>query len=149
MNPINIRKIQEHELDWVNTQYQEVDFIPSSLENECIVMAVYRSEPAGIGRVVQIDENNCELGGIYVFPAYRGKKIAQHIVGYLCDTNPYPNTVMWCLPFKKLHGFYEQFGFSTAIKSPIPIKIMDKLAWCNNHKKYQQEVLLLSKKITS
>lgn len=139
---IVVRQAEKDELTWVNSKYAEVGFVSSNFKNECIVIAEIENQKAGLGRLVKIDNQNIELGGIYVFYDFRKQGVAENIVSYLCKTNPFENATIWCLPFENLEVFYSKFGF---VKNRIipPIAIAKKLAWCNTT--YDKKVLLLSK----
>lgn len=59
---IHVRQILENELDWINSKYDEVGFVNSNAQNEYIVITEIQNKPAGIGRLVRIDQDNVELG---------------------------------------------------------------------------------------
>lgn len=139
-----IRQLQENELDWLNSKYKEVDFVESSFENEFIIIGFMGNDRAGVARIVKIDDKNVELGGVYVFPEFRGNKIAYHMVEYLCENNPFRKSRIWCLPFEKLESFYSQFGFQKNMED-VPTKIQEKHKWCNENEAYSEQVLLLCK----
>lgn len=143
MNTITTREANKKEIDWINSRYAEVDFITSNFDNEFIVIAEVNEQKAGIGRLVVIDENNIELGGIYVFKEFRKMGVAENIVRFLCDANPFENRIIWCIPFENLKEFYGNFGFSKTKELKIPKEIENKQIWCN--KTYDKKVLLLSK----
>lgn len=145
MKEITIRKTGANEIEWINSKYEDVGFVSSNFDNEFIVIASIENKDAGLGRLVVIDEQNIELGGIYVFPNSRSLGIADKIVSYLCEHNPFKNTTIWCLPFQNLQNFYYKFGFKISNLSIIPAKITEKHRWCNANKAYEKEVLLLSK----
>lgn len=140
-----IRKADNSEINWINSKYQEVDFKPSNFDNEYIVIAEYDNKKAGLGRLVKIDDENLELGGIYVFKDFRKLGIADKIVSALCHQHQLPQKTIWCLPFEHLQEFYEKFGFIPAEKSTIsiPKDIAKKHQWCNTN--YDKNVLLLVK----
>jgi len=146
MVEVKLRQAYTSEIDWVNRKYQEVNFVKSDYNNEFIVIAEIDGENAGLGRIVKIDEKNVELGGILVFPHFRGLGVAGHIVKALCDGNPFKKSVIWCLPFMNLLHFYTKFGFKLQADITAPKKIAEKLNWCNTDNKYEKEVLLLAKK---
>ncbi|MCU4422497.1 hypothetical protein Q8G42_16615 [Acinetobacter lwoffii] len=37
-----------NDLEWINAQYQKIDFVPSSLDNEIIAIVTYNDELAGL-----------------------------------------------------------------------------------------------------
>jgi hypothetical protein len=94
--------------------------------------------------LVFIDDQNIELGGIYVFEGYRGLKIADLIVSTLLKENPFLNSTIWCLPFQNLKSFYSKFDFKENLDLIPPEKVTQKLNWCNSN--YITKTLLLSKR---
>ena len=70
---IEVRAAKKSEMEWINTKYDEVEFVHSIFDKEVIAVAEANGQKAGIGRLVTIDENNFELGGIYVFEEFRGR----------------------------------------------------------------------------
>ena len=145
MSKVTIKQAEKNELNWINTKYNEVDFVKSNYENEYIVIAQVGNENAGIGRLVKIDENNIELGGIYAFPEFRGLGVAENIVHNLCEEKPFGESTIWCLPFENLRNFYSKFGFEICENIKAPKKVVEKLEWCNSESKYGKKVLLLCK----
>ena len=145
MSKVTIRQAEKNDINWINSKYREVDFVKSNYENEYIVIAKVENENAGLGRLVKIDENNIELGGIYVFPNFRGLGIAENIVRNLCEKNPFGESTIWCLPFENLLKFYSKFGFEKCENITAPGKVASKLNWCNSESKYGKKVLLLCK----
>ena len=145
MEEIITRRAKKSEIDWINSSYAEVNFVPSNFDKEFIVVAEQNNQKCGLGRVVRIDNFNLELGGIYVFQSHRGKGVAQHIVRFLCDENTFEQSRIWCLPFDNLSSFYKKFDFkeTSVIDHEIPIEIIEKYNWCNNN--YEKPVLLLLK----
>jgi len=119
--------------------------VKSNIDNEFIVIANVENKNAGLGRLVKIDNKNIELGGIYVFPNFRGLGIAENIVRSLCEKNPFKASMIWCLPFENLLDFYSKFGFEKYTNGKVPEEIMNKLKWCNSGEKYEKEVFLLYK----
>jgi len=143
MNKITTRKAEKNEIGWINSQYENVGFAESNYDNEFIVITEVNYIKAGIGRLVKIDENNIELGGIYVLEQFRKIGIAENIVDTLCNKNPFKDKMIWCLPFENLKNFYSNFGFTVSLDSNVPKEISRKHEWCN--KVYDKKVLLLSK----
>lgn len=140
---INIRKAYANELEWINTQYDRVEFKHSHLDNDLIAIAEFNGQKAGLGRLQKIDGSIAELGGIYVLESFRGAGIAKNIVGYLVE-HAYAYHTLYCLPFSNLQSFYAQFGFSVITDtSGEPKKVIEKHAWCNLT--YSDTVLLLSR----
>ncbi len=139
---ITIRTATADDLTWINQKYDEVDFIHSTLINERVVIASVHDEPAGLGRMVEISQTIAELGGIYVFAAFRNQGVAREIVSYLLKNAKKYLKEIYCLPFKNLAAFYGRFGFSPHTGcNDIPLEIQKKYNWCNQH--YPSDVLLL------
>ncbi|WFO16925.1 hypothetical protein M601_003870 [Cellulophaga baltica 4] len=67
MKKITIKSAKKDELSWINSKYNEVNFVASTFENEYIVIASVDNEKAGIGRLVRIDNGHIELGGFMYF----------------------------------------------------------------------------------
>lgn len=145
MNTIIVNTALESDLDWVNSKYDEIGFVRSNFENEHILIASVSNQRAGLGRLVRIDSSNMELGGIYVFPEYRGAGVADVIVRKLCQIETFGKLTTWCLPFENLFKFYERFGFLPSDSIQPPSEIVKKFEWCNSQDKYKQKVLLLVK----
>jgi len=146
MKKVNITPVKKSEIDWVNARYQEIGFVESDYDKEHIVIAKVEGQRAGLGRLVQIDDDNLELGGIYTFAGFRGMGVADHIVRSLCQDNPFGAAVIWCLPFENLLRFYARFGFKKHQSGAIPEAVKTKLDWCNAEGRYEQEVVLLCNK---
>ena len=146
MKRVTVKQAVQNEINWVNSKYDEVNFVKSNFENEFIVIANVENEKAGLGRLVKIDDENIELGGIYVFPDFRGLGVAENIVRNLCEKNPFQAATIWCLPFENLLAFYSKFGFEKYTSGKVPEEISGKLEWCNSGDRYEKEVFLLSKK---
>ena len=96
--------------------------------------------------MVKIDEENWELGGIFVDDNYRGLGVARAVVSYLCSETDLSYKNIWCLPFEDLNNFYHGFGFDNPKVTP-PESISEKHLWCNTLAGYTKKVLLLSKHI--
>lgn len=146
MKTVTVKQAEINEINWINAKYSEVDFVKSNYENEYIVIAKVGNENAGLGRLVKIDEDNIELGGIYAFPNFRGLGVAENIVRNLCEKNPFDASTIWCLPFENLLNFYSKFGFENCDNIKAPKEVTKKLEWCNSGNKYRKKVLLLCKK---
>ncbi|MFH6756396.1 GNAT family N-acetyltransferase, partial [Acinetobacter baumannii] len=79
---ISLRFATPADLKVINERYAEIDFVPSHA-GELIVLASIDEKIIGQGRVVGIDANSGELGGIYVFPGNEGLGIARKVVDFL------------------------------------------------------------------
>ncbi len=102
---IELRLVGRSEMEWVNRCYDEVDFVHSHFDNEMIAVAEVKGQKAGLGRLVVIDENHLELGGMYVFESFRGQGVAKKIVEFLLK-HAKPSQVIYCIPFEHLQHFY-------------------------------------------
>lgn len=65
MESIVIRRAKKEELEWINSKYSQIDFVHSNFEKEIIAISEHKGERCGLGRIVIIDQNNCELGGMF------------------------------------------------------------------------------------
>lgn len=140
---MHIRKAVEAEIEWINNKYDEVQFVHSIFQNEIIAIAEINGEKAGLGRLVTIDHENLELGGIYVFPSYRGKGIAAKLVSFLLKQAD-AHYHVYCIPFTKLIGFYGQFGFiSLESTKKVPERVLKKYRWCEESYNEKVELLFL------
>ncbi|NNM44220.1 MAG: GNAT family N-acetyltransferase [Chlamydiae bacterium] len=141
---IHIRPAKKSEIDWVNTCYDEVEFVHSIFENEVIAVAELERQRAGLGRLVRVNDATLELGGIYVFSPFRKKGVAKEIVQFLLHQVK-PTQTVYCLPFGHLISLYTSFGFAPcASPQEAPKEITKKLQWCK--KKYPCDTLLLQMK---
>jgi predicted GNAT family N-acyltransferase len=142
MKSVTLRVAFADELDWVNSKYQQIDFALCNEETTLIVVAEIDGSPAGLGRLHKMTAQCGELGGIYVFPAFRGQGIAHEIVKFLIEQNSFE--VLYCLPFAHLKRFYMKFGFDEPTlneEASKPPKISAKLDWCK--KTYEDKSILL------
>ncbi|MBX3718327.1 MAG: FosX/FosE/FosI family fosfomycin resistance hydrolase [Parachlamydiales bacterium] len=140
-NALTFKLAGHQEIEWVNQCYDQVEFVHSNLDHEMIAIAELGGEKAGLGRLVKMDEENLELGGMYVFEQFRNKGIATELVKFLL-TQTKPSQNIYCIPFEHLAPFYQQFGFDHCLdKAEVPEKILTKLHWCQ--KKYASPTALL------
>jgi len=138
---ISLRIATSADLTSVNKRYAEIDFVPS-LKGELIVLASNGDSIIGQGRVVTIDTESAELGGIYVFPGHEGLGIARKIVDFLIKHSD--KSVLYCLPFTELEDFYDSMGFeSVKNREKVPCAVVKKHEWCLSH--YDKTVLLLKR----
>ncbi|MDX8360038.1 GNAT family N-acetyltransferase [Cytobacillus sp. IB215316] len=133
----------EKDVEWINNQYKLAGFVPSDLKNEIVAIVTYNGKKAGVGRLVQIDKDNLEMGGIYILPAYRGHKLAQKLVSFLVQQArkaDAPN--VYCIPFENLGNFYKKYGFKKVDlqEDEIHETIIAKYNWCLQE--YDKNVLL-------
>ncbi len=136
---LHIRKLEQAELAWANERYAEVDFLPSTAA-DFVAVVVIDGERAALGRVTGLGNEVGELGGMYVFPRFRGLGIAKRLVDHLvaeCGID-----TLFCLPFEPLLHLYASSGFSLHPGGEgVPERIAHKHAWCNSH--YPEPVLLM------
>ena len=81
----------------------------SDFDHEIIAIAEFNGQRAGLGHLVKVDEEHFELGGMYVFEAFRGKGAAKELVKFLL-TNVKPAQRVYCISFEHLLPFYKQCG---------------------------------------
>lgn len=136
---LTIRKLAQSELSWANSKYKEVDFLPSPA-SDFIAVAEIDGSAAGLGRVTEVAPAIGELGGMYVFPEYRGSGISRSLIQFLIDESGLET--LYCLPFEHLAGLYQSAGFlACPPRSVVPAKVFEKHTWCNAH--YPKPVLLM------
>ncbi len=130
---IRIRRSRRDELDWVNGCYAAVGFAPSDAVRDTILIAEVGGQRAAIGRLVAIEENVMELGGIYVLEPFRRFGVARDLVEQLIELSGQAR--LYCIPFTHLSRFYESAGFVPVDQSePAPPKsVVAKVKWCNEH----------------
>lgn len=138
---LKLRAAAKSEIEWVNQCYDEVKFVHSNLESERIAIAEFEGQKAGLGRLVTIDEQNLELGGMYVLQPFQGKGIAKKIVEFLLE-HVGPLQTVYCIPFDHLLSFYKQFGFTACSNlEAVPKELLEKVFWCKEN--YTQPTSLL------
>lgn len=139
-----ITKASKVEMPWINARYDEVQFVHSNFESEVIAIAAVHEEKVGLGRLVVVDDTSLELGGIYVFNAYRGQGIARMLVDFLLKCAA-PGHNIYCIPFAKLTHFYQSFGFMPCDlpSENIPKPIVKKFTWCEQNYDERVELLVL------
>jgi N-acetylglutamate synthase-like GNAT family acetyltransferase len=137
----HVRQATQADLPWINSQYDEIEFVQSDLANEFVAIAEFQGERAGLGRVVQINNYTAELGGMFVLPEFRNRGVAHRVIRYLLSYAHRFDTV-YCLPFEHLSNFYQGHGFSAVSElSNVPKEVLKKHRWCNQ--KYKHRTLLL------
>ena len=136
---VTVRELSEPELEWANACYAAIDFVPSS-PHDFIAIAEVDGEKAGLGRIVPIEPDVGELGGMFVFPHYRGQAVARSIVDFLMKRST--RSRLYCIPFKHLEPFYRSCGFAPAPDRDVfPAAVAAKLAWCE--RQYPDPVCVL------
>jgi predicted GNAT family N-acyltransferase len=144
---VSIRRAKKSEMEWINESYDAVQFLHSNFEKEVIALAEITNQKAGLGRLVNINEKNKELGGIYVFEAFRGRGIARKIVQFLLAQSS-PGQTIYCIPFEHLVPFYQEFGFECCTNfDQVPAEILNKQCWCKEKYPQSTALLFLLKKI--
>ena len=134
-----IRKLTASELEWANSRYAEVDFLPSPA-SDFVAVAEINGTAVGLGRVTQVAPNIGELGGMYVFPEHRGAGVSKSLIQFLISESNL--ATLYCLPFEHLDGLYQSAGFKPCHPGPsVPGKVLEKHAWCNS--RYPDPVLLM------
>lgn len=113
---------------WIQEQYEKVRFLPSDLTRDTVVVAEVDGARAGMGRLVPAGAGACELGGMFVDDAYRGRGIARALVEELIRRAG-PEDV-YCIPFADLEALYAAAGFRRIEPVNVPEKIREKLDWC-------------------
>ncbi|RNF82184.1 GNAT family N-acetyltransferase [Montanilutibacter psychrotolerans] len=134
-----VRWLTASELEWANSRYAEVDFLPSPA-SDLVAVAELNGTAAGLGRVTHIAPGIGELGGMYVFPEHRGVGASKSLIQFLISQSNL--ATLYCLPFEHLDGLYQAAGFKPCDPGPsVPGKVMEKHAWCNA--RYPDPVLLM------
>lgn len=144
INPMGIKIATAQDLDWVNEQYTKADFVHSTLKNETIAIVTHNDCYAGVGRIVYLNDEEAEMGGIYILEEFRGHSLANELVGYLVEEVKKKGLKqVYCLPFEELQMFYEKFGFKQCDVEMTPINddVLKKFHWCQHN--YEKKVLLL------
>ncbi|MDM5194035.1 GNAT family N-acetyltransferase [Bacillus hominis] len=140
---MSIQLATSKDLEWINIQYESIGFVQSDLTRDKVAIITYNNEYAGIGRLVQIDEDTIELGGIFILPNFRGLQLAGELVSFLVQTAKKSHIQnVYCLPFEELENFYKKYGFTevdTTQEVVHPI-ILKKYNWCLET--YDKHVLL-------
>ncbi len=140
---IHIKRASEDDMRWVNESYDAIKFQKSDFNNEIIAIAMNGKERVGVGRLVKLQGNAYELGGMYVYRAYRKHGIASKIIDFLLNQVAEDCTI-YCLPFKHLSAFYKKFGFKELVANEnIPEKIALKYQWCNQAYEYEVGCLII------
>ncbi|WP_374192043.1 GNAT family N-acetyltransferase [Bacillus sp. XF8] len=131
------------DLEWINSQYKSVGFVPSDLKKDKVAIVTYNGENAGLGRLVCIDQNTMEMGGIYILPLYRGNKLAGELVSFLVqEAKQSDASNVYCIPFEELAAFYKKYGFKevNTDQETVHPTILNKYNWCLQE--YDKNVLL-------
>lgn len=142
---IQLRLANRSEIKWINECYDKVNFIHSNYDKEIIAIAEYNGQKVGLGRLVTIDDDTFELGGIYVVESFRGKGIAKEVVRFLLNQAK-PYQTIYCIPFEHLVPFYQKFGFIQCINlEMVPKDLLKKFNWCKEKYNNPTSLLVLKK----
>lgn len=139
---IEIRAARPDEANWVNERYAAVRFIPSDLAREVVLIAELDGTAAGLGRLVPVDDETCELGGMFVFEGFRGRGVARALIDEL--VRQAAGRTVYCIPFATLESLYAAAGFERC--EDAPREVLEKLAWCR--RTYDEPVLLMRRLTT-
>ncbi|WP_242239767.1 GNAT family N-acetyltransferase [Bacillus cereus group sp. BfR-BA-01309] len=140
---MSIQLATSNDLEWINNQYKSIGFVPSDLKRDIVAIITYDNSYAGVGRLVQIDKDTIEMGGIFILPQFRGLQLAGELVSFLVETaNKLQVQDVYCLPFEELEKFYMKYGYTEvdATKEAVHPIILKKYNWCLDH--YDKHVLL-------
>ena len=140
-----VRRAEKSEISWVNKCYDEVKFVHSTFDREVIAIAEVNGQKAGLGRLVTINGEILEMGGMYVFEDFRGKGVARKIVEFLLE-HSIPAQTIYCIPFEYLVPFYKQFGFVPCSSfDQAPKELLEKYLWCKEKYNLPTALLVLEK----
>ncbi|HDR7518037.1 GNAT family N-acetyltransferase [Bacillus mobilis] len=140
---MSIQLATSNDLEWINNQYKSIGFVPSDLKCDIVAIVTYDNSYAGVGRLVQIDEDTIEMGGIFILPKFRGLQLAGELVSFLVETAKKLQVQhVYCLPFEELQNFYKKYGYTEVdtTKEVVHPIILKKYNWCLDH--YDKHVLL-------
>ena len=118
-----------NDLEWINAQYQKIDFVPSSLDNEIIAIVTYNDELAGLFTSMMMKSKL----GEFIYWMSLEDYLANELVGYLVETAKKKNLKeVYCLPFEELRNFYAKFDFHEFEyeDSQVNAKVLEKFKWC-------------------
>lgn len=121
----------------MNERYAAVRFIPSDLTRDLVFLAELDGTPAGLGRLVPVDETSAELGGMLVFEVFRGRGVARALIDALVEQGR--GRTLYCIPFATLEPLYAAAGFTRTEEAPREVR--EKFEWCVAS--YEQPVLLM------
>ena len=137
----HIRNAYMEESPWINERYKEIGFVPSNIAHELVAIAEHQGSRAALGRLVPVNADCAELGGIYVVPEFRGLGIGKEIESYLLRQGMTYKKI-FCLPFAHVEHLYVGLGFRRCEQAEeVPQEIQRKHRWCNSH--YVLRTLLL------
>ena len=121
----------------MNERYAEVRFVPSDLARDTQLVAEIDGDPAGLGRLVPVDDESCELGGMLVFEEFRGRGVAKTLIDALLERAR--GRTVYCIPFADLEAVYAAAGFARTEEAPPAVR--EKYEWCRSE--YERGVVLM------
>jgi N-acetylglutamate synthase-like GNAT family acetyltransferase len=140
---MKLRRATLEDAPWINAAYDAIGFQRSDLARELLIVAEVEGERAGIGRLVPAGEEACELGGMLVFDAFRGRGIARAIIDELLRHAA--GRTVYCIPFADLEPVYAKAGFTVIDEdAPAPEYVRKKLAWCRREIAREVVVMVMS-----
>lgn len=145
---MSIQLATSNDLEWINNQYDSIGFVRSDLKSDKVAIITYNNEYAGVGRLVQIDEDTIEMGGIFILPKFRGLQLAKKLVSFLVQTaKALEIQNVFCIPFEELESFYKTYGFIDVdmTKEVVHPIILKKYNWCLEN--YDKHVLLFKLRV--
>ena len=138
---MRLRTATPSDSGWINAAYADVHFQPSDLGRDLVVVAELDGEHAGIGRLVPAGEEACELGGMLVFDAFRGRGVARAIIDELLRHAD--GRKVYCIPFADLEPIYEKAGFRRRERGDdLPEYVREKLEWCEREIPAREVILM-------
>ncbi len=142
LEPLVMRTIKEEEMEWLNETYGTQGFVPSVFDREIIVLSECDGEPAGLGRLIKIDDESVELGGLYVFPKFRQRNCSNEMISYLLErSNQWRN--VYCVPPLSMYELYKKFGFTDSDHlDSVPDFIINKYDWDRSQQSKDQSYLI-------
>lgn len=126
---MQLRLATPNDAQWINERYASVQFQLSELSRDLMVIAEIDGVPAGIGRLVPAGDAACELGGMHVLEAFRGRGVARAIIDELLRHAN--GREVYCIPFAELEPIYAGAGFvRMEADDQRPEYVQKKLDWC-------------------
>jgi N-acetylglutamate synthase-like GNAT family acetyltransferase len=126
---VKLRRATADDAQWINAAYEGVHFQPSDFSRELVIVAEIDEAHAGVGRLVPAGEDACELGGMLVFDAFRGRGVARAIIDELLRHAN--GGRVFCIPFADVESVYAKAGFARrAIDESVPQHVREKVEWC-------------------
>ena len=124
--------------DFIARTYASIQFARTPADD--VLVAEHEGERVGLGRLVPVDEDTVELGGIWTDERHRRLGVAAMVVRALLERAG--GRRVYCIPFRPLAGYYKRFGFIDAeLDETVPRAVAEKVA--ASEKKFAQGVALL------